>query len=300
MPSAVQESESRCSGRPVSVSVVVLTRNGGQLFRRVLNALMKQRTPFEYEVIVVDSGSSDGCCEYARRSGARVYEVSPRDFSFGTTRDLGFGLARGGVIATISQDALPVGSSWLVDLVGPCLRGEAVVQGLFVLPRETTGVFFWERDGRFWFTTEGEVFFRKVGGVGLSCAHMAIRRDAWLAARFAGAPYCEDKLLQQRLWEMGVRVAMSDAVVEHAHAYSFKSLVTRCYMEGVGWSFVDTRYEMSHLVRDLTNGEIWSTWAKALTRGHLRSVAEVLFPLVRPVCLYLGFTLGRMGFCKCT
>ena len=44
----------------MDVSIVIPTKNGGHLFEKVLDAVFKQKTEYEYEVICVDSGSKDG------------------------------------------------------------------------------------------------------------------------------------------------------------------------------------------------------------------------------------------------
>ncbi len=43
----------------MDVSIVIPTKNGGHLFEKVLDAVFKQKTEYEYEVICVDSGSKD-------------------------------------------------------------------------------------------------------------------------------------------------------------------------------------------------------------------------------------------------
>ena len=42
------------------VSIVIPTRNGGARLRQLFGALASQVTDFQTEVVVVDSGSSDG------------------------------------------------------------------------------------------------------------------------------------------------------------------------------------------------------------------------------------------------
>ena len=44
----------------MDVSIVIPTKNGGHLFEKVLDAVFKQKTEYEYEVICVDSWSKDG------------------------------------------------------------------------------------------------------------------------------------------------------------------------------------------------------------------------------------------------
>ena len=96
------------------VSIVYLTKNGGRLFKKSLEALFSQKVDFGFEVIAVDSGSTDGILDMMKNYPIRVYQIDPEEFNFGLMRDYGFSLARGEIIITLSQDAIPVGTGWLI------------------------------------------------------------------------------------------------------------------------------------------------------------------------------------------
>lgn len=70
-------------------SVAIPTKNGGALFERVLENLRQQNIWDSVELLVVDSGSTDGTVEAARRAGAKVMQIPPEVFSHGATRDYG-------------------------------------------------------------------------------------------------------------------------------------------------------------------------------------------------------------------
>ena len=71
-----------------TVSVVLPVKNGARHLREVLEAISRQRIDAAVEVLVVDSGSSDGSVEIARAAGARVIEIEPAEFGHGSTRNL--------------------------------------------------------------------------------------------------------------------------------------------------------------------------------------------------------------------
>jgi glycosyltransferase involved in cell wall biosynthesis len=81
-----------------STSVVIPVKNGGTDLVRCLEAIGRQRVEGEVEIVVVDSGSTDGSSERARRLGAQVHEIAPDEFHHGRTRNLGASLARGDVL----------------------------------------------------------------------------------------------------------------------------------------------------------------------------------------------------------
>jgi rhamnosyltransferase len=118
------------------VSIVLLTRNGGSGLRELVAAIARQRTDFPFEVVAVDSGSTDGTAEWLEQSPAvtRVVRIAPNQFNHGTTRNLGIEQARGALVVLIVQDALPTTDEWLARLVAP-LRRDPRVAGTFCRQR---------------------------------------------------------------------------------------------------------------------------------------------------------------------
>jgi rhamnosyltransferase len=112
------------------VSVVILTFNAGPGFEALLKSLSGQRTDFAYELVVVDSGSTDGTPELAERYGAEVQRISQSEFNHGATRNLGVSHSRGEFVALIVQDALPLDEGCLAALVDN-LEGDEAVAGVY-------------------------------------------------------------------------------------------------------------------------------------------------------------------------
>jgi rhamnosyltransferase len=112
------------------ISVVIPVKNGGDDLRRCLDGIAAQSREEEVEVVVVDSGSTDGSVELARARGAVVREIPAQEFSHGASRNLGARLANGELLVFISQDAYPLDERWLERLTGP-LRDEAFVAGVY-------------------------------------------------------------------------------------------------------------------------------------------------------------------------
>ena len=101
-------------------SVLIPVKNGGALFGLVLDAVLKQQAPWPFEVIVVDSGSSDTSVMQARQRGVQVIEIPPTEFGHGRTRNLLASLSQGDFLVFITQDARPASDHWLQQLVQAC------------------------------------------------------------------------------------------------------------------------------------------------------------------------------------
>ena len=109
------DSAIRSEARPVSL--VIPTLNAGVRFLELLEGLASQDVQGGFELIVVDSGSRDGTPEAAEAAGARVHRIPQAEFGHGRTRNVGIGMSHGEVVALLTQDALPIGRSYLTNLV---------------------------------------------------------------------------------------------------------------------------------------------------------------------------------------
>ncbi len=112
-------------------SVIIRARDEARSIGRTLDLLSAQTVA--HEVVVVDSGSSDGTQAIAREHGARVVEMSADDFTFGRSLNLGVRAARAPVVVALSAHAFPRTQEWLERMVAhlddpavACASGEAV------------------------------------------------------------------------------------------------------------------------------------------------------------------------------
>lgn len=275
------------------ISIVYLTKNGGATFEKSLRSVLGQKIANEYEVICVDSGSTDSTLDTIQSYSAQLYQISPQAFSFGPARDYAFSKANGEIIVTLSQDVVPVDENWLYFLTQPfCSSDVSAVQGKDVRPEDST-TFFWERKGFFYFTQETKRWLR-LYGLGLSCTNMAIRKSVWNRYRFGNTPMSEDKALQLKLVKAGLKIVYSErAIASHGHTYTLASLIRRCENEGLGWRYAGVSYSAGEMVWDIVSLIKYLVLIWGVASGGVRSWAEVLFPLVRPVYLYKGNHLSE-------
>jgi rhamnosyltransferase len=262
------------------ISVGLLLRNGGAVFRRVLPELSAQQTPWPFEIVALDSGSRDGSDQFAAEQGARVIAYRPEGkYRFGPARDRLFDECRGEVIVTLSADVIPASSDWLVKLTRPILEGCAEATVGEQVPPPGEYAFYWDYHGS-WMRSVAVRFDQAHGRVAMSCANLAIRRSVWQELRFGECEAIEDRALQVKLHQRGYRmVQVKEAVSYHGHDYTWQALRSRTESFAMGWAELGWPYTLRRLVRDLAQPSRYALPARAFLNRELRSWKELVYPL---------------------
>src|SRR5436309_9355229 len=86
-------------------SVIVPTFNRASLLRQALDSVLAQ-TFAEYELIVVDDGSTDDTANVVASYGSRVYFLQQANRGPGAARNLGAAGAKGEYLAFLDSDDL--------------------------------------------------------------------------------------------------------------------------------------------------------------------------------------------------
>jgi rhamnosyltransferase len=104
----------------LTATVVILTFNGERYIGDILGALSVQEFAGEFEVLVIDSGSTDRTLSIvAEHPNVRLVQIPNREFGHGRTRNLGARLARGRYVVYLTHDAVPSHERWLYEMVKP-------------------------------------------------------------------------------------------------------------------------------------------------------------------------------------
>lgn len=232
----------------VQTTVAILTKNPGPIFREVLAAVLDQKTAKPYEVLVIDSGSSDGTVEFLRaQSGIRLLEIESSEFGHGRTRNLALSQARGEYVAMLTHDAKPVDSTWLENLIAP-LQADEDVAGVFGRHLAYPDARPWtKRDlidhfGHFltWPLVMGiedkERYARDTGYRQVlhyfSDNNACLRKSVWEQINYPDVDFAEDQLWAKAIVEAGHKRAYAhDAVVFHSHDYTVRDTFRRSFDE---------------------------------------------------------------------
>lgn len=230
---------------PPRVSIVVPTRNGMATLPRVIEAVRAQQTAFAFEIVAIDSGSTDGTREFLQRHADRTLTIAPDRFDHGLTRNAAIAESRGEYVVLLVQDAEPLGRAWLSALVEPLAR-DTRMAGTFArqVPRPGASARTrrqlegWVAGG----TATRVVSLDREALDALApvarldrCAfdHVcaAVRRSVWLRHPYRPTPIAEDLEWAREVLLAGYRLAfVPAATVIHSHDRGARYEYARTYL----------------------------------------------------------------------
>src|SRR3954454_17885335 len=237
----------------MTTTVAVPVLNGARYLDEVLTAVRSQRLAAgeEVELLIVDSGSTDGSQAIARRHGAALHEIDKAAFSHGGTRNRMMAMAAGDHVAFLTQDATPAHEGWLAALLEGFAQGDDVAavfgphaprpDASHMIKAEMERHFAVWGDGgreidlhRLDRSPAGLAAYRRFPGrwTFFSDVNGCIARWAWEQVPYRDVPYAEDQLLGRELIEAGfAKVYHPGAAVVHSHDYPPGHLFRRYFDE---------------------------------------------------------------------
>ena len=115
------------------ISVVICAYNAAHWISGILTSLKKQ-TFTDFEVVVVNDGSTDSTAQVAQAAGARVINRPHEGLS--STRNAGINNAKADIVAIIDADCY-ADKNWLDEIYKEISKGETVVTGNTKIPKST-------------------------------------------------------------------------------------------------------------------------------------------------------------------
>jgi len=264
-------------------SVVIPTLNGGPRFKECIEAVAGQNVPGGHEILVIDSGSTDGTAEAAEGYG-RVIRIEPDDFNHGLTRNLGVSEARGRAVALLVQDAVPQGKDWLRPLAEAALSDGVAGAYSRQVPRPGCPPFIKARLER-WSASRTErrekrlsgedeftslSFVERIERLSFDNVSSCVDRSIWERMPFRERRFGEDAVWAREALFAGYAIVYEPAsVVEHSHANSMWYEFKRVYLDHRNWREVAEGALFNNpveVVQDSANG-VFERWAELDEQG---------------------------------
>lgn len=209
----------------MDVTIVIPVRNESARISACLKAVYAQITSMRFEVMVIDSGSTDDTVEKVKSfPQVRLIHQTEMDFGHGRTRNLGAREARGSWVVFLNGDAEPEGTYWLENLVRP-LRRDRNLAGVFSRHLPYPGCpLYMRRDLRRAFPPDDSVMIRtwqSGRSMHFSTVSAAVPKSLWEKYSFNDTiDIAEDQDWERRVLEAGYPILYeSRSRVFHSHHY---------------------------------------------------------------------------------
>lgn len=226
-------------GNEAEVAIILLTKNGAAFLEECLPAIASQESRYSFQILAVDSGSTDATHAILTRHAVQVTQIAANDFHHGRTRNLAASLVAADVeyLVFLTQDATPL-PGWLDALVDAVAADESVA-GAFSrhVPRPDCDPLLARRILQEWEQVGGKTRLVKclessanLSRDGHALAHFAntsacVRSEVWRAIPFPDVDFAEDVAWAIQVLEQGYCLVYEpDSAVLHSHSGSLSRL----------------------------------------------------------------------------
>lgn len=261
--------------KSLSCSIIIRAYNEAAHLPRLLDGILQQ-TVKDVEIILVDSGSTDGTLDVARRYPVHVERISPDEFTFGRSLNRGLAAAGADLAVIASAHVYPVYPDWLERLLAPF--ADPQVGLAYGKQRGGTTTKFSERQiFAHWFPDQSQP---RQAHPFCNNANAAIRRSQW-----EKQPYdetltgLEDLAWAHAIQQQGCAIAyVAEAEVVHLHNETPRGVYNRYRREAMAFRgvFPKERFSLLDFLR-LSLGNIASDLVHAGRSGALPGSLNSIF-----------------------
>lgn len=281
------------------ISVVVPAYHAAAVISDCLTALQKQTVDRQnYEIIVVDDGSTDDTAVLAQRPGVQIIR-RPQNRGAAAARNQGIHAAQGEIICFTDADCVPQ-PDWIEEVTRPLRQNEGItaVKGVYISHQHQLVARFvqLEYEDKY----DGMAGLAHIDFVDTySCAY---RRQILLDSGGFDETifYVEDQELSFRLAAQGcVMVFQPTAVVTHRHSASLRQYARKKFWIGC-WKARFIRRYPDRIIKDSHTPQILKVQLGLAGVVVATAVSALLFPplfwLLAATLLF--FILTTLPFCR--
>ena len=235
----------------IDATIVIPVKNGENEIGILLEKLFIQITKIKYEVIIVDSGSTDKSIEIIKKfPKVKLFTIPSNEFNHGLTRNFGASKGTGKFIIFLTQDAIPASLFWLDNLVAACSMKQDIA-GAFGrhIPYPDCNIFdkrdiiqHFENFGKrtiFQKLEDKKRFENDIAYVQwlsfFSDNNSCLKREVWEKIPYDNVKFAEDQIWARKIIEAGyTKVYTPYAPVYHSHNYKLSEYKKRYFDEFKG------------------------------------------------------------------
>jgi len=277
------------------VAIVMRSKNEMPYVRPALEMLQKQ-TYQDFELFVVDSGSTDGSLEVLAEfcDAANLTVIEPEEYIPGKVLNDMIEKTNQDIIVFQNADSIPLSTTWLEVLLTPILNGETDATMSRQEPRD---------DARFVVKYDYKRAYdpKNIKGDNadfFSAVACAFKRELWEKRKFRTHGYAEDVAWTSECRKDGARYKLlQDSIVEHSHNYSLKGLHRKKFRHGV--TFAEIYGQKPQLLKTmyLCTRELVRDFLYATMKLRLDTIPyNVAYRIIIHHALYHGLKAGADEF----
>ena len=208
------------------ISVVIRTYNEQKHIGEVLESL-KLQTYKNYEIIIVDSGSTDMTLEIAEKYNVKIVKIKKEAFNYSYASNIGVKNSTGDIVCFLSGHSVPINENYLYE-TNKCFQNNKV-GGCYgdVIALEDGSIYekIYNKLGilknRMLKKKEDIIYEKNFHKGMLSCSNASIKKEILLQHPFVdelGKRGGEDLELAYRILEKNMVIAMNPKlIVKHSH-----------------------------------------------------------------------------------
>jgi rhamnosyltransferase len=208
------------------ISVIIRSRNEAFSLEKVLQKIVNQKLSLKYEIIVVDSDSTDSTREVTERFDCRIVNLKKNEFSWGKGLNIGIEYSHGEYCVLLSAHSYLVDDKVIARLIEPLVKNKNVAASYGgQLPLHKVNPFE-EVELNLWFP-------KKDNGknIGISDANACIRKEVWRNFKFDEVmSSSEDAEWAAKVQNAGYGLKyVPEAAIYHSHKIIVTSIYRKWY-----------------------------------------------------------------------
>jgi glycosyltransferase involved in cell wall biosynthesis len=273
----------------MNCSIVIRAYNEEKYIGRLLEGI-RQQTLRDVELILVDSGSTDGTVSIAEAAGARIVRIPPTEFTFGRSLNYGVDAATRELVVIVSAHVYPVYVDWLEALLRPFVDDDVAL----TYGKQRGPEFAHFSELQIYHQWYPDVSQRRQATAFCNNANAAIRKSLW-----EKHPYDETLTgLEDVAWakwaqEQGYDVAyVAEAEIIHIHNETPQGVFNRYRREGMAFKQVypEAHFSLYDFVRLTAMNILSDLWHAARAGVLWKNIDSIVW------FRWMQFHGTRMGY----
>jgi rhamnosyltransferase len=243
---------------PPLSAIIMRSKNEMPHVRTALEMLTRQ-TFTDFELFVIDSGSTDGSLELLREhcDADHLAEIPPEDYQPGKVLNEAIARIEHQTIVLLNADAIPQSDRWLEKLLHPILYEAADATFSQQIPRPDASFIVAYDYRRAYDPKKSSTRF-------FSAVACAFKRELWVHHHFHNQGYAEDAIWATACNTFGGTLQLvPESKVEHSHNYSLTGLFYKKFRHGCSLAKIEGKpsalgHRLYLCVRELTRDLVFT------------------------------------------